>query len=294
MIRPATALLVAACLALPGGSAHASGEPPARAALPGEIRVNQQGYLPGEPKVALLMAPASVSGSFEVEDQLGDVVLTGTIPAGSEGAWNSGFPEIYRLDLSALTAPGTYHVVVGGAVSATSPEFEIADAETLYRELLTDGVRFDQAQRDGAQVIPGTLGRRPAHLLDRSARVYAWPHMVRGEDLITDQDLDPSGTRADVEGGWADAGDYLKFTHSSAYNDVLLFTSARLLGGRAPTPLLTEARFGARWLAKMWDRRTGTLHLQVGIGSGNRAGTFYGDHDGWRLPEADDHNTAQR
>ena len=33
------------------------------------------------------------------------------------------------------------------------------------------------------------------------------------------------------------------------------------------------------------DRR---LYIQVGIGSGNRAGTFHGDHDKWRLPQADD------
>ncbi|MFN8190921.1 MAG: glycoside hydrolase family 9 protein [Nocardioidaceae bacterium] len=262
--------------------------------MPGEIRVNQQGYLPGERKIAVLMAPTTVTGSFDVENGAGDVVLTGSIPATSAGVWNAGFPATYRLDLSPLADPGTYHVVVSGAVTATSPDFEITDAGSLYRELLTDGVGFDQAQRDGAHIITGALTRRPAHLLDRRARVYAWPRMVPGEDLITDRDLHPTGGRVDVEGGWADAGDYLKFTHSAAYNDVLLFTSARLLGDAAPRSLAAEARFGVRWLAKMWDRRTGVLHLQVGIGSGNRAGTFFGDHDGWRLPQADDHNTAHR
>ena len=69
--------------------------------------------------------------------------------------------------------------------------------------------------------------------------------MVRGEDLITDPDLTKIGGPVDVEGGWADAGDYLKFTHSSAYNDVVLFTSARLLGARAPAALVDEARYGA-------------------------------------------------
>jgi endoglucanase len=42
----------------------------------------------------------------------------------------------------------------------------------------------------------------------------------------------------------------------------------------------------------MWDPTTRTLHLQVGIGSGNQQGSFLGDHDLWRLPEADDHDTA--
>ena len=41
----------------------------------------------------------------------------------------------------------------------------------------------------------------------------------------------------------------------------------------------------------MWDEQSGTLHIQVGIGSGNKQGTFAGDHDLWRLPQADDHDT---
>ena len=78
--------------------------------------------------------------------------------------------------------------------------------------------------------------------------------MERGSDLITDRTLHPlGGPTVDVSGGWFDAGDYLKFTHSTAYNDVLLFTSARLLGHRAPAALIAEARYGLRWLEKMWD-----------------------------------------
>ena len=150
---------------------------------------------------------------------------------------------------------------------------------------------FDQNQRDGDQQVAGPLDRQPAHLNDAQAGVYAWPHMVRGEDVITDPDLTRIGGPVDVEGGWADAGDYLKFTHSSAYNDVVLFSSARLLGERAPSQLVDEARYGLEWLDKMWDEQSGTLHLQVGVGSGNRQGTFAGDHDLWRLPQADDANT---
>ena len=29
-----------------------------------------------------------------------------------------------------------------------------------------------------------------------------------------------------------------------------------------------QATFGEQWLSKMWDDSTGTLHLQVGLGSG--------------------------
>ncbi len=36
----------------------------------------------------------------------------------------------------------------------------------------------------------------------------------------------------------------------------------------------------------MWDDTKGVLYFQVGIGDGNNK--ILGDHDTWRLPEADD------
>jgi len=105
--------------------------------------------------------------------------------------------------------------------------------------------------------------------------------------VITDADLKRISGPIDVEGGWFDAGDYLKFTHTTAYNDVLLYASARAVGG---STTLAEARVGSDWLTKMWDATSKTLYLQVGIGSGNAAGTFTGDHDLWRRPQADDGN----
>ncbi|MEP6665659.1 MAG: glycoside hydrolase family 9 protein [Nocardioidaceae bacterium] len=156
--------------------------------------------------------------------------------------------------------------------------------------MLRYGVRFDQVQRDGGDVIRGPLHRRRAHLHDRNARIYARPHFVPGSDTVTDKDLHATGGRVNVAGGWYDAGDYLKFTHSTAYNDTLLFLSQRLLGDQAPPSVRAEARHGLAWLNKMWDAKHQRLYLQVGIGSANRAGTFHGDHDKWRLPQADDHD----
>ena len=288
-------------LAVAGGAALAAtlSSPPASSSVAppqGLIRVNQQGYLPHEAKRATLMAPQAISnGTFVVTDRSGQVVLHGRVPSASTGSWNSGFPDVYRLDLSRLRKPGRYRVVATGAVQATSPWFRVAGPGRLFGTLLHLGVAFDQTQRDGRHVIPGRLHRRPSHLHDRHATVYRWPHMARGSDLITDRRLHPLGGRTvDVSGGWFDAGDYLKFTHSTAYNDILLFTSARLLGRRAPAALTTEARYGLHWLEKMWDARTRTLYIQVGIGSGNRAGTFRGDHDLWRLPQADDRDHAHQ
>jgi len=282
-----TALALVAALLTLVPAAPTTGAP---AGIRAEVRVNQQGWLRHETKLATLMASAPIGHTTFTVVRDGKVVLRGTVPARPVGGWSGRFPAVYRLDLSALHARGRYVVRTRGAVHVLSPPFRIADAEELYAPLVGYGVAFDQGQRDGHDQVATALHREPSHLNDAQADVYAWPHMVRGEDLITDPDLTRIGGPVDVEGGWADAGDYLKFTHSTAYNDVVLFSSARLVGARAPAALLSEARYGLAWLDKMWDAPTGTLHLQVGIGSGNKQGTFAGDHDLWRLPEADDHD----
>ncbi|MGA8247000.1 MAG: glycoside hydrolase family 9 protein, partial [Nocardioides sp.] len=301
MTRAAVRRAVAAggCAALAATMAPALSSAADRAAIASsvsgpQIRVNQQGYLPHETKPAMLMAQGPVDhGTFRVVDGSGHVVLHGRVPSTPVGSWNSRYPDVYRLDLSRLRRPGRYRVLSDGTAAATSPWFRVMHAGRLFGKLLDSGVAFDQVQRDGRRVVRGRLDRRPSHLLDRHADVYAWPHMARGSDLITDRRLHRIGGPVDVAGGWFDAGDYLKFTHSTAYDDVLLFTSARLLGHRAPRALTAEARHGLHWLEKMWDARSRTLYLQVGIGSGNRAGTFRGDHDLWRLPQADDHDRAR-
>lgn len=266
--------------------------PPAADSVRGVVRVNQQGYLPGEPKQARLMTRAKVhDATYSVVDDSDTVVLTARVPHRSTGSWSARYPAVYRLDLHGLDTEGRYRIVVHGDATARSPWFSVTSSSEIFGALLRAGVAFVQNQRDGADVIPGPLGRQPSHLNDARARLYRWPRMERGSDLILDRHLHRIGGPVDVSGGWFDAGDYLKFTHSTAYNDVLLFTSARMLGGRTPPELLAEARHGLHWLSKMWRAKHGNLLIQVGVGSGNRAGTFRGDHDLWRLPQADDGDT---
>jgi hypothetical protein len=255
-------------------------------AASGFVRVDQVGYASGEAKQAYLMTTGPAPGAaFTVVDERGRTVLGAT--AGARlGSWNAAYPDVYALDLTRLRRPGTYRVRAAGA---TSPAFRVGDAR-MFRRPADDAAGFFGTQRDGAHVLPGELRRRPSHLNDRTASVYDWPAFT-GED--TDEikgGLKRIGGPVDVEGGWFDAGDFLKFTHTAAFADTLLW-AARRDGGPDPR-VAGEARYGLDWLGKMWDGRSKTLYLQVGIGSGNDQGTFAGDHDTWRLPEADDHDTA--
>jgi hypothetical protein len=97
-----------------------------------------------------------------------------------------------------------------------------------------------------------------------------------------------TGGPVDLEGGWFDAGDFIKFTDTTAYADALLLVARRSLGVAAPAGLDREIRFGLDWLRKACRPAQRTMLIQVGIGSGNQDGTFLGDHDAWRLPEVDD------
>ncbi|HET6985334.1 MAG TPA: glycoside hydrolase family 9 protein [Kribbella sp.] len=257
-------------------------------ATSGVVRVNQLGYGALDGKAAYVMTRDAVTGvRYQVVDRHGRRVLSGRV-AGDVGEWNATYRHVYQLDLSALKVPGSYRLQVPGLAAAG---FEIrADADRLLTGAKDKAVTFFTEQRDGANVVPGSLGRRPAHLTDRAAEVYDTPVFVDPDSDQTVGELHRIGGPVDVEGGWYDAGDYLKFTHIAAYSESLLWASAR--DARRPDrEVLAEARHGLDWLDKMWDERTKTLYIQVGVGAGNVEETFVGDHDVWRLPEVDDHLT---
>ena len=100
-----------------------------------------------------------------------------------------------------------------------------------------------------------------------------------------------TGVRINASGGWFDAGDYLHFVETTSYTEAILLQGiasfpARM-GQGAGTSFTGEARFGLDFLQRMWDQRTRTLYYQVGTGEANNY--YFGDHDIWRLPQADDH-----
>ncbi|MEV6286419.1 glycoside hydrolase family 9 protein [Kribbella sp. NPDC051770] len=277
--RTVVPLVVAANLVLAMTTTSAAA--PSAAGL---VRINQLGYAAGAAKVGYLMSgSASAGAKFSVLDRWGRRVLTGRVGTDA-GEWNAAYPHVHQLDFSALRRPGKYRVQVDGSVS---PEFEVKVGDGLEKSAADKAVGFFTEQRDGAEVPSGPLGRKPAHLTDRAASVYDWPVFTGPDTDQTTGELQRVGGPVDVSGGWYDAGDYLKFTHIAAYSDSLLWASARD-GGRLNPQLLKEARHGLDWLDKMWDERTKTLYIQVGIGTGNVEGTFVGDHDIWRLPEVDD------
>ena len=289
LTRTLAALVAVACV-LPACSASPVTPAPAdRSGGAGGrdlVRVDRTGYDLHGMKEAWLLSRSSADGRRWVAvDADGTRVAGG--PVGADvGRWNRRWSHVHRLVLDGLTEPGTYRVVVRGAGSPVSPQFEVAPAAERAAPMLADAVSFFRSQRDGADVPPGPLGRKQSHLRDANARVYAPPRYRAGRLVSVPK---PLGDRVDLSGGWADAGDYLKFVTTTSYADIHLLLAAR--GPAADVgSVRTEALFGADWLDRMWDADSQTLYFQVGLGDGGRPGgePVLGDHDRWRLPQDDD------
>jgi endoglucanase len=235
------------------------------------------------------MASASeAGGTFAVKDSGGSTVFSG--PVGSElGPWSSSFPFVYALDFDPVHAAGTFTISVAGPVGTISPAFAVAPAPSLYAGAEAKGLLFFQVQRDGPDYIPSALRTAPGHLNDARAMTYRTPKVNENGEFRGD--LSPLGVRIDGSGGWWDAGDYLKFVETTSYTVNLLLTGVRdfpdqMGAGAGLSDYTDEARFGTEWLLRMWNSQNRTLYYQVGIGAGNP--NTAGDHDIWRLPQADD------
>ena len=212
-------------------------------------------------------------------DANGDEAWKGTVSA-SRGAWNDQYRFVQPIDLTALNRAGTYRLQVEGLVVAESAPFRVAAAPALFAVLTANAVRYFREHRDGADQP------LPAHLSDRQATVYGTPALAASGHALGP--LNAVGGQVDVEGGWYDAGDYEKFTHTTAFALILMLLVQR--DHPATAGLMVESAHGLDWLDKMWDGRTRTLYTQVGTGVGIAVGprSFLGDHDTWRLPQADD------
>ena len=257
-----------------------------------QIRVNQAGFLANGPKQAFLMTAIPQSNAtFKVVRADGTIALTASV-GDKTGSWNANYANVYRLDFSALMKPGSYYIQVDGPGPMVSPPFQIGTGKEIYEPLLRNSLFFFQVQRDGADVSTNVINRQPSHLTDRQAFIYQVPAF--GKNGIQGG-LEKIGGPMDVSGGWADAGDYLKFVETASYVTAMMLQTARDYPAQAGhghgADFAAEGRFGLDWLLKMWNDPTGTLYLQVGVGDGN--GQVTGDHDLWRLPQADDQLNVQ-
>jgi endoglucanase len=251
------------------------------------IRVHQTGYVSSASKRAYLMtSSASTGSSFSVVNSGGSPVFSAALGA-DQGKWGT-FAHVYALDFDSVSTAGAYTISVSGAITATSSSFQINSGANLYSIPLANSLYFYENERDGANFVATPLRTAAGHFNDAHAKVYFTPSFNKKDSAGT---LTPTGAVIDASGGWWDAGDYLKFVETHSYTVALMLEGVRdfpnqMGAGSSTSNFTAEAKFGLDWLQKMWDDNSKTLYYQVGIASGGHA--YVGDHDIWRLPQADD------
>jgi endoglucanase len=281
------ALLVV--LVMAAGGLHAATARSAPAPSSAFVRVNQVGYPSTGSRRAFLMAGVvETCAAFTVTNASGVPVFSGSVGP-NLGSWSSTYSNVYALDFDAVTTAGSYTISVSGPVPATSPSFRIDTGANVYGTPLANALSFYQTERDGPDFIPNALRTAPGHLNDQNAMTYLTPHVSPSGRFSGD--LTPLGVSIDASGGWWDAGDYIKGVQTLGYTTDLLLAGVRdfpaqMGAGSATSNFTAEARFGTDWLLRMWDDPSRTFYYQVGIGTGNAR--TVGDHDLWRLPQADD------
>ncbi len=207
------------------------------------------------------------------------------------GPWSSTYPAVWAVSFSGIHRTGTYRLVLTKHPDVISPWFRIAKAAALYRKPLANALSFYQNERDGPDFIPSKLRTAPAHRNDSRAMTYRLPKVDDNGNFKGSLAKLATGLRINATGGWFDAGDYLHFTETTSYTVGMLLQAVaafpRQTGSRGQVNFSNEAKFGVDFLRRMWNEKTRTLYVQVGTGEANSK--FFGDHDIWRLPQADDH-----
>ena len=204
------------------------------------VRVNQVGYVPDAPKIAVAcsLEPRRIA-RFSVIDAAGRRVF-GPARAKESGAFGPCV-STHRLDFSSLRAPGRYRVVAG---ADTSVEFRIGP--DVYAGAADTLLYYMRQQRSGWNpVFRDSVHRKDGILVD---------HPTRTGEFIP------------VTGGWADASDYLQYVTTSATATTMMMLAYRdqpaAFGddfdgrgdaGRNGIPdVLDEARHGLDWLLRMF------------------------------------------
>jgi hypothetical protein len=180
------------------------------------IMVDQFGYRPDDPKVAVLADPEvgfnasdsfTPSATYEVRRANdGETVLSGRIVSYRDGEVQASSGDRgYWFDFSSLRTPGRYYLY-DPLNNVRSHVFEIGP--DVYRNVLNAAVRMFFYNRSG-------IAKAPPHADARWSDQAAFQGPGQdGEARSVTAKHDPSTAR-DLSGGWFDAGDTNKYVNNA-------------------------------------------------------------------------------
>jgi len=248
----------------------------AQPTLEPHILVDQFGYRPQDPKVAVIRNPqvgydradTFIPGTrYQVRRvQDGGVVFSGTPTAWNGGALESSSGDVgWWFDFSSVDAPGNYYVF-DVAKNARSAPFHIDPL--VYREILKAAVRTYFYQRAGFAKQPPFAQKCWIDGIN-----YSGPNQDTEARDITDR-YNAQKAR-NMSGGWFDAGDTTKYITFAAVPVHQLLTAYQITpaaftddfdipeSGNGIPDLLDEVRWELDWAERM-QFADGSVALKVG------------------------------
>jgi endoglucanase len=225
------------------------------------IRINQIGYYPDAPKIAVIAE--NLVGDFSVLDAVtGEIVFTAPLSSPRKSSFSDRTTRI--ADFTSVTKPGRYMISLQG--QGESYVFEIKNKVfTPVAKGLIKGFYF---QRMSTPLLPeyaGKWSRAEGHP-DRQVLVH--PAAASSGR--------PAGTVISCPKGWYDAGDYNKYivnsgitmgTLLSLYEDFPAYYDTLNLNipeSRDKVPdLLNEIVWNLRWMLTMQDQADGGVYNKV-------------------------------
>jgi len=219
-----------------------------------QIKVDQVGYLPNSPKLALVTAQAT---AFEVKTAADNrTVFKGELSQPSKDADTGDSVQI--ADFSKLKKPGTYYLEVPGV--GQSWRFSIGP---------------DVFSRTYYLAMRGFYGQRCGTAVDLGPEFPGYSHPachLKGEFHASSG---KQGERDNI-GGWHDAGDYGRYVVNSGISTGTLLWTWEIFGpklkkinlqipesGNGTPDILNEARWNLEWMLKMQDDDGGVWHKQT-------------------------------
>jgi endoglucanase len=227
------------------------------------IRLNQVGFYPNAPKIAVVVGEAS--GDFRVTTpDRSKTVFSGKLSAPRKAAFSGKTTRI--ADFSALKTPGQYVVEVPG--TGHSYPFEVKPE--VHREVAKAAIKGFYFQRVSTALPEAYAGKwhRPAGHADTDNRVLIHPSAASAGR--------PAGSVISSPRGWYDAGDYNKYIVNSGITMGTLLTAYEDFPGYFktlnltipesgnPVPdLLDEVLWNLRWMLTMQDPADGGVYHKL-------------------------------
>ena len=234
---------------------------PAAAVASPAIRLNQLGFYPAGPKVAVVADAGATRFAVLTADGR-DTVLRGALSPPRR--WPPSDEVVRTATVGGLARPGRYVLAVPGV----GQSFPFVVSDTVARPVARAAVKAFYFQRASTAL--------PARYAGPWARAAGHPDTAVLVHPSAAGPGRPAGAHIAAPGGWYDAGDYNKYVVNSGISTYTLLTVAEHFpayaaalgtnvpeGGNGLPDVLNEALWNLRWMRAMQDPADGGVYHKL-------------------------------